>query len=330
MQNNEFSSAFSEQQINESQIKFIRKESSVWGFTAVLANIAITFVAVFISTIALTLGISLEGEIADLVMQAVLSVLMMTVPFILGATAKGVRIGSVISLKKVKLSLFLPLVMIGLGGGMLANDMTNTFVSLLQRFGLYPETAEFAIPSDFGGLLLFFFTVSVLPAIFEEFAYRGIVLGALRKYGNGFAIIASGLLFGLMHGNFVQIPVTIALGCVLGYINVIADSIWPSVTVHFLNNFMSCLQQLAVERCNEDIASAAVVLSIVAAMVLGIIGLLIISRKYKHPFAPIHETVGIRLKNAVIGFLSSPGTITAYFFFGGTAIVEMLLNRAGI
>ncbi len=317
-----------ERAIKLHQRSFVRRESSVWGFTAVLANIFITIIILLINSSAASLGINLNNAITELIMQLVLSVLMMTLPFIIAASYKSLCVKSLVSLKHVPAGLFMPLVMVGLGGAMLSNIMTSYFVATLNAFELYPETVEIAIPNGVGGTLLFFFTYSVVPAIFEEFAYRGIVLGALRRYGNGFAIIASSILFGLMHGNLVQIPFTVALGCVMGYITVISDSIWPSVAVHFFNNFLSCVQQLATERLNEQAGSIIVLTIISSVCILGIIGFAILCRKYKHPFAPIHETAPIEFKDATVGFLSSGGTIAAYIVFGGNAIVSMLFNGA--
>ncbi len=317
-------------QIENSQRTFIRSEVSVWGFAAVLGNIAVSAAVIIIQIGAELFGIDISGIYAQYIMQIFLSALLMSLPFIIGAAYKGLPLKSLIKIKRVPVGLFLPLVMLGLGGSMLANNMTGEYTAVLRAFGLYPQSPTMPIPSGISGALLFIFTTSVMPAVFEEFAYRGILLGALRPYGNGFAIIASGLLFGLMHSNLVQIPFAFVLGCIMGYINVVADSILPSVTVHFISNFTSCIQQLALEYCSEDVASAVIVISIVALLLLGIIGFVLICRKSSLPFAPLHETVPVSVKVAVSGFLTSNGTVAAYIIFGGDAIVNALFNSAGI
>ena len=88
------------------------------------------------------------------------------------------------------------------------------------------------------------FTISVMPAIVEEFAFRVVVLGSLRRYSDTFAIFASAALFGLVHGNFVQIPFAFMVGLVFAYITINTGSVIPAMIIHFLNNFNSCVMML--------------------------------------------------------------------------------------
>ena len=45
----------------------------------------------------------------------------------------------------------------------------------------------------FAALIMAF---SAVPAFAEEFAFRGIVMGVLKKYGRAFALICSSIMFG--------------------------------------------------------------------------------------------------------------------------------------
>ncbi len=314
-----------EQQINNAQCNAVRRASNVWGFAAAFGNLAISFIVMFVYEIAERLDYNITAPIPELVLQIVLSTALMTVPFIIGALSSGQKISPLIEIHKVPAGLFFPLIMVGLGGAMVINNMTGTFISLINSFGLEPSAGELPLPDSLGGVLLFIFAVSVVPAIVEEFAYRGIVLGALRRYGDGFAIIASSVLFGLMHGNLVQIPFAFALGCVMGYINVVTGSILPSVIVHFFNNLLSCIQQIASTHYGEDVGIITIVASYCIALTLGILGLALLCRRYKHPFSPLREKCAIPLKNSLKGFLTCPGTIVSYIIFGGSAIVSILL-----
>ena len=74
---------------------------------------------------------------------------------------------------------------------------------------------------------------AIVPAVFEEFAFRGVVLNKLRKFGDSYAIIMSAVLFGLMHGNLSQIPFAFILGLVIGFIAVKTNSIIPGILIHF-------------------------------------------------------------------------------------------------
>ena len=91
---------------------------------------------------------------------------------------------------------------------------------------------------DFLFMTLF---VAIIPAILEEIAIRGILLQPLRRFGDGFAIVVSAVIFSLLHGNMVQIPYTVIAGIYFGYVMVATGSLWPSIILHFLNNFYSVM-----------------------------------------------------------------------------------------
>ncbi len=81
----------------------------------------------------------------------------------------------------------------------------------------------------------------LIPAVIEELAFRGVALQMFRKYGDGFAVLLSAILFGLFHGNMVQIPFAMGLGVVAGYITLITKSLLPAMVLHFCNNAIACL-----------------------------------------------------------------------------------------
>jgi membrane protease YdiL (CAAX protease family) len=134
---------------------------------------------------------------------------------------------------------------LGVTGGMalaiLANFITGWIMNILNNFGIpSPEFTE-TIQPTFISLVLHLISTAVLPAIIEEFIFRGYVLGSLRAHGDGVAIVVSAALFGLFHGNLTQIPFAFILGLVMGYLMVATNSILPAVLVHFANNAMSVL-----------------------------------------------------------------------------------------
>lgn len=56
------------------------------------------------------------------------------------------------------------------------------------------------------------FVIGCLPGFIEELIYRGILFSAFKKHSVFLGILISCLSFGLMHGNFNQIPYAIYLG----------------------------------------------------------------------------------------------------------------------
>ena len=93
-------------------------------------------------------------------------------------------------------------------------------------------------PNLLCGLILFIHMVFA-AAFFEELICRGVLLDALKPYGNGFAIIVTGFFFGIMHGNFQQFFYAFVLGIVFAYITIQTGSILAATILHALFNSLA-------------------------------------------------------------------------------------------
>ena len=92
------------------------------------------------------------------------------------------------------------------------------------------------------------FIVAVLPAFCEEFLHRGIVLQGIKHIGFKKAIVISSLLFGLLHFNIQQVSYAFVVGLILGFVAVVSKNIFPSIIIHFVNNFISVYLDYAANR----------------------------------------------------------------------------------
>lgn len=79
------------------------------------------------------------------------------------------------------------------------------------------------------------YAVLIAPFV-EELVFRGFVLKNFSRYNVYTGIVMSGLLFGLMHGNFYQFIFTAPFGIALAYMTVKSNSIVPAMFTHFLAN----------------------------------------------------------------------------------------------
>lgn len=85
-------------------------------------------------------------------------------------------------------------------------------------------------------LILSILLSAALPAVCEEFLFRGAILSALEPYGTKRAILITSLLFTLLHGSIIGAPGIFILGVVLGMIAVCTGSIYGSIIYHTLHN----------------------------------------------------------------------------------------------
>lgn len=103
---------------------------------------------------------------------------------------------------------------------------------MMERLNWAPSI-EFLYTSDWIGPLL----LVVLGPLTEEIIFRGLILrGLLGRCRPWTAIAISAALFALMHLNPAQIPVTVGLGLVLGWVYVRTRSLGLCVLGHALNN----------------------------------------------------------------------------------------------
>ena len=87
---------------------------------------------------------------------------------------------------------------------------------------------------------------ALVPAICEEFAFRGFILSGLEhQHRTRSAILLSALMFGFLHvllSLFQQLFNATLLGIVLGLLAVRSRSIVPGLIFHFLNNAIAVSQ----------------------------------------------------------------------------------------
>jgi uncharacterized protein len=90
----------------------------------------------------------------------------------------------------------------------------------------------------FGGFLFNLVMIALLPAIGEEFMFRGLLQRLLREWlGNiHIAIFISAFLFSAMHMQFYGFFPRMLLGIMFGYLFYWSGSLWVPVCAHFINN----------------------------------------------------------------------------------------------
>ena len=90
--------------------------------------------------------------------------------------------------------------------------------------------------------------IAVVPGIFEELAFRGIILTGLQKNTkSSSAIFVSAAFFGITHGILQQSINAFAIGLLLGYIAVRTGSLLPTIVMHVLHNGITyCVSFAAV------------------------------------------------------------------------------------
>ncbi len=115
--------------------------------------------------------------------------------------------------------------------GELVNSVIGFFTGKIPENGLENATVNAPLWAN----LIF---VGILAPVMEELFYRKLVIDRLRRYGDIFSVVASGVLFGLIHGNFHQLFYAATIGCLFGYIYVRTGRISYTVILHACVNLV--------------------------------------------------------------------------------------------
>ena len=124
--------------------------------------------------------------------------------------------------------------------------------------------------------MIFLLTVVAAP-IFEEILYRKLLIDRVAHYGDKVAVILSGVLFGLSHGNFYQFFYAFGLGVVFAYVYINTGKLRYTIIFHAIINFLGSI--VALHAADNIWFAMAYSIFMLAAVVLGIVFLIIYRRE---------------------------------------------------
>lgn len=202
--------------------------------------------------------------------------------------------------------------LVGLGAIPLCNLLSQLIANNLTLIGI--ENKSYGESSTTPEIDLFYIFIQVLctaivPAVSEEFLFRGAVMGALKPYGQGFAIVMSSVIFGLIHGNLGQIPFAIAGGMFFAYLAVYSGSLIPSIILHGLNNLLSVILDITMCVYDESITYAILIAYYAIFCVVAIVAFVMLAKRdkdimqFERPESKITDSQKSR------AFIASPGMI---------------------
>ncbi|WP_425540165.1 CPBP family glutamic-type intramembrane protease [Microaceticoccus formicicus] len=110
---------------------------------------------------------------------------------------------------------------------------------------------EFIQNISIGSCLIIILIYAVIPAICEEFFFRGILSKLFRKYNLLPRILVISLIFAIMHYSLKNFIGPFLLSVFLVYICDRSDSIIPAIIGHFVYNFMGLSVVLLFYKLNS-------------------------------------------------------------------------------
>ena len=140
----------------------------------------------------------------------------------------------------------------------------------LALFKLFPDSGASSVTSAAQGQDLFFAVIAlaVLPALTEEFLFRGVILTEYQSVSVPFAVIISSLLFAMMHLNLVRLPAYFFCGILLAIVAYATRSVFASMVVHLCNNVAALFLDRFVYNVAGNTGDRGILLAFILSCVL--------------------------------------------------------------
>ncbi len=106
-------------------------------------------------------------------------------------------------------------------------------------YSLFPDSGAaviYDVSGGFAGGLYMVLTMAVIPAVTEEFLFRGVIVAEYESAGVPAAVFMSSLTFAMLHFNFARLPVYFFCGLVMALVLYTTRSVIAAMLVHMLNN----------------------------------------------------------------------------------------------
>lgn len=123
-------------------------------------------------------------------------------------------------------------------GSMLVNLGVAAFSNTAEEFGASASTTLTQI-ADASGVMYVIFSFCIIPAITEEFFFRGILLSEYSDNSPSAAVLLSTLAFALSHFDLIQLPAYILSGLLLAFSVRVTRSLLTPILLHCAVNLFN-------------------------------------------------------------------------------------------
>lgn len=176
---------------------------------------------------------------------------------------------SYLSLKKEDATLLLPLILPSL--------FLIFFTSFLSYLLINSLTGAQEPSVATGSLSFDLYSLAIIPAVLEELLFRYVPLKIIAPHSKKSALFISIVFFALVHSSFFSIPHAALAGGIFMLFDIVAESVYPSVILHFINNLISIVW--IYNSGSQDFASLFWILFAIGAF-LSLIPIFVLRKTY--------------------------------------------------
>ena len=153
--------------------------------------------------------------------------------------------------------------------------ITVISANILTQYINYPIIKLIKLPIGNGTiynstyeLIITIVLMCIIPAMFEEVLFRGIVLDELtQKFSRRGAMIATALIFAIVHLDISNLIPQFVLGVILCHITIAEKTVSTAMIAHFANNLFAIILREQFSRYYSSYGILLCLLSIVLATI---------------------------------------------------------------
>ena len=223
------------------------RQKRFWIDNAHCALVLTTYVLLLFSRLLDTTLMSRDNEYIGVIL---LQILIFLVPGLIFCRLRGTAFTERLQLRLPRVSHLLLLfsgLLVLISGGLLISIYTGGIKTLGEGFVLY-DTFFAKGGNDWSEAVYLILAYAALPAVCEEFVYRGVLCATLESRGLLPTVLYSSLAFGMLHFELSHLPVYMFAGALLCAILYCTRSLAATVLVHFLYNVFGLFGQPALSR----------------------------------------------------------------------------------
>lgn len=188
-----------------------------------------------------------DSYLSTFLIQGVVMFAMPIILYSLLVTKSVKKTFSDFGFKKISIFVLLCSICLGIVLFFINNYVADVFFTILSIFG-YDNSVNISLSVN-NQIGIEFLLTAIIPGICEEVLHRGMYMRGSKKQGyTRYGLLFSSILFGLMHLNIQQFFYAMILGFLMGIVVIVADSIYPAMIIHFINNALSIYFGYGVER----------------------------------------------------------------------------------
>ncbi len=115
----------------------------------------------------------------------------------------------------------------------IVGNILTTAIGILKGGAVRNDITEVALSVSPWMVLIY---MVLCAPIMEEFIFRKLIVDRAVRYGQGVAVVVSGLMFGLFHGNLNQFLYAAVIGMFLAFLYVKTGNLKITISLHMMFN----------------------------------------------------------------------------------------------